>query len=124
MPSSGAPLLLPAAGHAAGFTSGKEQRMRIVQYVQGGQTHVGTQVGDEVFVTGYADTLSLIRDGEAGLEAARDAVGGGDAVRYERLLAPLSTPGKILGSGVNYRSHGDEEPGFVFPDEPVWDFIK
>src|SRR5581483_3072252 len=39
-------------------------------------------------------------------------------------LAPLTNPGKIFGSGVNYRSHGDEEPGFVFPDEVVWDFIK
>jgi 2-keto-4-pentenoate hydratase/2-oxohepta-3-ene-1,7-dioic acid hydratase in catechol pathway len=33
-------------------------------------------------------------------------------------------PGKILGSGVNYRSHGDEEPGYVFPDELRWDFTK
>jgi 5-carboxymethyl-2-hydroxymuconate isomerase len=30
----------------------------------------------------------------------------------------------MFGSGVNYRSHGDEEPGFVFPDEVVWDFVK
>jgi 2-keto-4-pentenoate hydratase/2-oxohepta-3-ene-1,7-dioic acid hydratase in catechol pathway len=30
----------------------------------------------------------------------------------------------MFGSGVNYRSHGDEEPGFVFPDEVPWDFIK
>ena len=44
--------------------------------------------------------------------------------RIDRLLAPLTNPGKILGSGVNYASHGDEEPGFVFPDEVVWDFVK
>ena len=25
---------------------------------------------------------------------------------------------------MNYASPGDEEPGFVFPDEVVWDFIK
>ena len=37
----------------------------------------------------------------------------------DRLLAPLTNPGKIFGSGVNYASHGDEEPGFVFPDEKV-----
>ena len=37
----------------------------------------------------------------------------------DRILAPLTNPGKIFGSGVNYASHGDEEPGFVFPDEQV-----
>ena len=47
-----------------------------------------------------------------------------DPVAFERLLAPITNPGKIFGSGVNYRSHGDEEPGYVFPDELVWDFIK
>jgi 2-keto-4-pentenoate hydratase/2-oxohepta-3-ene-1,7-dioic acid hydratase in catechol pathway len=40
------------------------------------------------------------------------------------LLAPIPRPGKIFGCGVNYRSHGDEEPGFVFPDEPAIDFVK
>ena len=25
---------------------------------------------------------------------------------------------------MNYRSHGDEEDGYEFPDEVVWDFIK
>src|SRR5262249_55768557 len=45
-------------------------------------------------------------------------------IPVDRLLAPLTNPGKIFGSGVNYRSHGDEEPGFAFPDEVVWDFIK
>ena len=74
--------------------------------------------------TGYADTLGLIRDGERGLEAASPR---------RRAPTPWSStgssrrsrnPGKIFGSGVNYASHGDEEPGFVFPDEVVWDFIK
>jgi 2-keto-4-pentenoate hydratase/2-oxohepta-3-ene-1,7-dioic acid hydratase in catechol pathway len=98
--------------------------MRIVQYVNGGQTGCGVEVGEDVFWTGYADTLSLIRDGEQGLDAAARAADGGDPVRYDRLIAPLTNPGKIFGSGVNYRSHGEEEPGYVFPDEVVWDFIK
>ena len=42
-----------------------------------------------------------------------------EPVAVDRLLAPLTNPGKIFGSGVNYASHGDEEPGFVFPDEKV-----
>ena len=78
----------------------------------------------DVFAAGYADTLSLIRDGERGLEAAAAAAEGARSRRVDRLLAPLTNPGKIFGSGVNYASHGDEEPGFVFPDEVVWDFIK
>ena len=98
--------------------------MRIVQYETGGKIACGVEVAGAVYATGYADTLSLIRDGARGLEAAHAAPGRGDPVVVDRLLAPLTNPGKIFGSGVNYRSHGDEEPGFVFPDEVVWDFIK
>jgi 2-keto-4-pentenoate hydratase/2-oxohepta-3-ene-1,7-dioic acid hydratase in catechol pathway len=98
--------------------------MRIVQFESGGKAGCGVEAGGEVFDTGYADTLSLIRDGERGLEAAAGAQGRGGAVRVDRILAPLHNPGKIFGSGVNYRSHGDEEPGYVFPDEVAWDFIK
>ncbi len=96
--------------------------MRIVQYVAAGQLGCGVQVGDEVFDTGYADSLSLVRDGERGLERAA-AAGDGEPVAVERIAHPIR-PGKIFGSGVNYRSHGDEEPGFVFPDEYTWGFIK
>jgi 2-keto-4-pentenoate hydratase/2-oxohepta-3-ene-1,7-dioic acid hydratase in catechol pathway len=97
--------------------------VRIVQYESGGTRGCGVEQGGSVFPTGYDDTLSLIRDGQRGLEraaAAEDA----DPVHVDRLLAPLTNPGKIFGSGVNYASHGDEEPGFLFPDEVVWDFIK
>jgi 2-keto-4-pentenoate hydratase/2-oxohepta-3-ene-1,7-dioic acid hydratase in catechol pathway len=98
--------------------------MRIVQYVAGGARGCGVERSGAVFSTGYADTLSLIEDGERGLERAAGAAESTDPVAVERLLAPLTNPGKIFGSGVNYASHGDEEPGFVFPDEVVWDFIK
>jgi 2-keto-4-pentenoate hydratase/2-oxohepta-3-ene-1,7-dioic acid hydratase in catechol pathway len=98
--------------------------MRIVQYLNGGQMGCGVQVGDDVFFAGYGDTLSLIRDGDRGLETAARAAAESDPVRYDRLIAPLTNPGKIFGSGVNYASHGDEDPGYVFPDEVVWDFIK
>ena len=97
--------------------------MRIVQYVNGAQAGCGIQVGDDVFYSGYADTLSLIRDGERGLERAQRAAESSDPVHFDRIIEPLR-PGKIFGSGVNYRSHGDEEDNYVFPDEVVWDFIK
>jgi 2-keto-4-pentenoate hydratase/2-oxohepta-3-ene-1,7-dioic acid hydratase in catechol pathway len=93
--------------------------VRIVQYESAGRTGCGVEVDGRVYATGYSDTLSLIRDGDGGLEAAAAAAGHGDAVRVDRLLAPLTNPGKIFGSGVNYASHGDEEPGFVFADEKV-----
>lgn len=93
--------------------------MRFVQYRSGGETGCGVEVGDDVFATGYADTLALIRDGDRALEAAATAAERSDPLKIDKILAPVTNPGKIFGSGVNYRSHGDEEPGFVFPDEQV-----
>lgn len=98
--------------------------MRLVTYENGDQRGVGVQSGDQVFYAGYESMLSLIRDGTRGLERAAEGLTRGKPVSYDRLLAPLPDPGKIFGSGVNYRSHGDEEHGFVFPDEPTLDFIK
>ena len=88
--------------------------MKIVQYTNGGQTGCGVQIDDKVFYSGYDDTLSLIRDGERGLEHAAAMAESADPVRFDRIVAPLK-PGKIFGSGVNYRSHGDEEETMSFP---------
>lgn len=102
--------------------------MKLVTYANGDQTGVGVcrdgDDGVETVFTGYADMLDLIADGERGLDRARTAAAKGRPVRYDKLLAPIPRPGTIFGCGVNYASHGDEEPGFVFPDEPVVDFIK
>ncbi len=98
--------------------------MRLVQYDNGGQVGVGIQVGDDVHYTGYNDMLALIRDGDRGLERAAAAAREGRPVRFDRLLAPLTNPGKIFGSGINYRGHGDTDPDYVAPDEIAWDFIK
>ena len=98
--------------------------MRIVQYESGGAVGCGVEEDGQVYASGYTDTLRLIRDGERGLETAAAATRRSNPVAVDRILAPLTNPGKIFGSGVNYPSHGDEEPCFVFPDEVVWDFIK
>jgi 2,4-didehydro-3-deoxy-L-rhamnonate hydrolase len=37
-----------------------------------------------------------------------------------RLLAPIPRPGKILCSGINYRSHLHENPGAILPAEPFF----
>jgi 2,4-didehydro-3-deoxy-L-rhamnonate hydrolase len=37
-----------------------------------------------------------------------------------RLLAPIPRPGKILCSGINYRSHLEENPKAILPEEPFF----
>ncbi len=98
--------------------------MRLVQYDNGGQVGVGIEVGDVTFYTGYDDMLSLILDGDRGLAQAAGAAERDRPVRFDRLIAPLTNPGKLFGSGVNYRGHGDADSGYVPADEPAWDFIK
>src|SRR5262245_10946972 len=97
--------------------------MRLCTYQRGETVGVGVQLDGQIYPTTYTDMLALIRDGDAGLNAARNATTG-NPIPVDRLLAPIPRPGTIFGSGVNFRSHGDEEPGFVFPDEPQIDFIK
>jgi 2-keto-4-pentenoate hydratase/2-oxohepta-3-ene-1,7-dioic acid hydratase in catechol pathway len=36
------------------------------------------------------------------------------------LVAPIPRPGKILCSGINYRSHLEENPDAILPDEPFF----
>jgi 2,4-didehydro-3-deoxy-L-rhamnonate hydrolase len=98
--------------------------MRLVTYANGAQVGVGVETGGAVHFTGYVDMLELIRDGERGLERAAAALDDERPVAFDRLLAPLPRPGTIFGAGVNFRSHGDENPEFVPPDEPAIDFVK
>jgi 2-keto-4-pentenoate hydratase/2-oxohepta-3-ene-1,7-dioic acid hydratase in catechol pathway len=89
--------------------------MRLVAY-EGG---LGVRREGGVFPAGYPDLLSLILDGERGLERAREESERGEPVEPGRLFAPVR-PGKILCSGVNYASHREENPDAVFPDEPFF----
>jgi 2-keto-4-pentenoate hydratase/2-oxohepta-3-ene-1,7-dioic acid hydratase in catechol pathway len=93
--------------------------VRLVTYEAGGRAAVGVRRDGEIVRVPYDDMVSLIRDGGRGLEAAREAAASGSPVQPERLLAPLR-PGKILCSGVNYASHGEENPGAVLPTEPFF----
>lgn len=98
--------------------------MKLVQYDNGGQVGVGVQVGDEVYYAGYDNMLNFIRDEERALERARRAAESGRPVHYDRLIAPITNSGKMMGSGPNYVSHGRENPAWVPSDEPRWDFVK
>jgi 2-keto-4-pentenoate hydratase/2-oxohepta-3-ene-1,7-dioic acid hydratase in catechol pathway len=78
-----------------------------------------------------ADMLAFLHLGATGVEAARDALAFmakrpalpvGERASYlldeVKLLAPISRPGKILCSGLNYRSHVEENPNAKFLEDP------
>lgn len=100
--------------------------MKLVTFRSGRGSHVGALVGDRVVdltAAGVADTmLDLILAGKAGLarakRAVREAGGRGKALGSVQLLAPIPRPGKVLCSGINYRSHAEENPKAVMPTYP------
>jgi 2,4-didehydro-3-deoxy-L-rhamnonate hydrolase len=96
--------------------------MRIVQYRAGDSIGCGVQLDGSVFPTRYPTALALVEDGERGLEEAATATGG-EPIAVDRVIHPIR-PGKIFGSGVNYKAHGQEASNFVPPKEPRFDFIK
>jgi len=80
--------------------------------------------------------MDLIRGGETALKQTRQALafaqknaGSARARTWShdltrvRLLAPIPRPGKILCSGLNYKSHVEENPGAKFLDDPRF-FVK
>ena len=98
--------------------------MRIVQYESGGARGCGVERDGAVFATPYTDTLTLIRDGEQGLEAAAAAAERSDPVPVDRLLAPLTNPGRSSAPASTTEATATRSPASSFPDEVVWDFIK
>jgi 2,4-diketo-3-deoxy-L-fuconate hydrolase len=82
-------------------------------------------------MTVHADLLGLIWAGEAGRDALGNALGfareNPDVIEAEHFLhtlaevklrAPIPRPGKILCSGLNYRSHVEENPNAKFLEDP------
>lgn len=78
--------------------------------------------------------LELIRGGDAALKRARQALAFAEknpkrtkAFTYDltkvKVLAPIPRPGKIFCSGLNYRSHVEENPGATFLADPRF-FVK
>ena len=92
--------------------------MRLVQYAHASEIGVGVKLAAGIVATGYHDMLSFIRKGEAALDEARAAVDSGQVLIDYHLLAPVPNPGKILFSGINYRSHLEENPSAVLPSYP------
>jgi len=99
--------------------------MRLIQFTKDGDTTaVGVETQSGIHDTGYRDMLTFIEDGERALDAARSAAERTATVTPTKLLAPLTNPRAIFGSGPNYLSHGQEDPDWEPADEPQWDFIK
>src|SRR5262249_29247100 len=102
--------------------------MRLYTFEQNGAMRVGAARGGGLvdLTHRFPTMLDLIRGGSETLAIAR-RIGAAatqtiplDSVR---LRAPIPRPGKILCSGLNYRSHIEEEPGATFFDDPRF-FVK
>src|SRR5688572_30653710 len=95
--------------------------MRLVTYAADGRQGVGVMEGEAVAPIGaFPDMVGLIAAGNAGLAAAHAALAGSERIATSRLLAPIPRPGKLLCCGVNYCSHGEENPNAVLPTEPFF----
>lgn len=87
--------------------------------------HAGVLIGDEaVDLTGaglFDSVLDVVRAGPAGISRIKGAFDSAPRVpRAEFVLAAPIRPGKILCSGINYRSHAIENPDAVMPEEPFF----
>jgi 2-keto-4-pentenoate hydratase/2-oxohepta-3-ene-1,7-dioic acid hydratase in catechol pathway len=102
--------------------------MKLCTFTDAGRQRVGALDGEamvDLTDAGIAGTmLALIEAGAPALEKARAAVAGGGGRRLPlasaRLEAPIPRPGKILCSGINYKSHADENPDARMPEEPFF----
>lgn len=96
--------------------------MRLYTFETRRQQKIGVERDGQVVELPYSTMLDLIRAGNKGLNTAKKALKGTDAAVYPlnkvKLLAPIPRPGKILCSGLNYKSHVTEEPGAKFLEDP------
>jgi 2-keto-4-pentenoate hydratase/2-oxohepta-3-ene-1,7-dioic acid hydratase in catechol pathway len=85
--------------------------VKLVSYEASGVIGVGVLAGEDLLPTACRNLFEAIDAGGASplLRAA--------PVTDHRLRAPLR-PGKILCTGINYRSHLDENPAATLPAEP------
>lgn len=101
--------------------------MRLIAFVNAqGQARVGARIDDKQLVdltaAGLPGTLDeLLRQGSAGMQAAREAAerrGVLVPLQGLRYLPPISNPSKALAVGLNYMDHAAES-NFEPPKYPV-----
>lgn len=101
--------------------------MRLYTFEQQGSMHIGVERDGRLMELGsHRDgMIGFIAAGRtamaAAVESARQADGTvSHAFDSVRILAPIPRPGKILCSGMNYRSHVKENPAAVLPATPFF----
>ena len=120
---------LPARGGAVGVglprpstrRPGRGLSVRLATIGSGTSTTAAVVAGGGVIpISGYADVGALLRDEDAGLEAARAAERRGDVVSIEPqdLRMPVLAPGAVICVGLNYRAH-ILEMGRELPEHPT-----
>src|SRR5882757_7051766 len=98
--------------------------MKLVTYRSAGVDRLGALVGDGVadLSSIAASMLEFIQGGAATAQKARALLAGKPAtvpLASVQLRAPLM-PGKTLCSGINYKSHADENPNAKMPSYPLF----
>lgn len=86
--------------------------MRFVTCLADGAPFVGVERNGAIRRTEFDSLTKLIASGASPTL--------GDVVEPARMLAPIPRPGKILGSGVNFKNHLDENPNGVLPSQPFF----
>jgi 2,4-didehydro-3-deoxy-L-rhamnonate hydrolase len=96
--------------------------MRLYTFTVKRAQKVGVEREDKLVELPFPSMIDLIRAGKQGIKAARKALKGKDAPTHDlkkrRLLAPIPRPGKILCSGLNYKSHISENPSAKLLEDP------
>jgi 2,4-didehydro-3-deoxy-L-rhamnonate hydrolase len=106
--------------------------MRLYTFTTDGQQHLGVEElrsGELIHLHALEPAipdslLEFIRCGEDAVHLARQVLSTNPPSSYRlaeiALEAPLPQPGKILCSGINYRSHQQENPNAIIPEEPFF----
>lgn len=96
--------------------------MRLYTFEIKRQKKVGVEREGQLVELPFASMIELIEAGSKGLTEAKRALKRADAPTHTlnkvKLLAPIPRPGKILCSGLNYKSHVLENPGAKFLEDP------
>jgi 2-keto-4-pentenoate hydratase/2-oxohepta-3-ene-1,7-dioic acid hydratase in catechol pathway len=97
--------------------------MKFLTFADGAASRPGLLDGGEIVdLTGAGGSmLELIRQGSAGIARAQVAAktGARRPLAGAQLLPPV-TGGKVLCSGINYKSHMEENPNAKLPGEPFF----
>jgi 2-keto-4-pentenoate hydratase/2-oxohepta-3-ene-1,7-dioic acid hydratase in catechol pathway len=95
--------------------------MKLVTFEHAGATHVGALDGEAVRDLTAAGGPATMLEAIAAWRGGEPAPGTPTLpLAAVRLLAPIPRPGKVLCSGINYRSHFEENPQAVMPQEPFF----